>query len=87
MVVCGYDLDGLNREGLRGVLGEHGDEDIIHNFSFRLVGGSYIDEDVAGFEADFRVVGVDYWGHGADSSVCVEDDGIDGGVPDNMEVP
>ena len=86
MVVRGFDLDGFNREGLRGVLGEHGDEDVIDYLGFRFVCGCYVDEDVAGLEADFGVVGVDYWGHGADSSVRVEDDGVNWRVSDYVEI-
>ena len=56
-------MDGLDGEGLGGVLGEHGDEYIVHNFGFGFVGCGYVDEDVAGFEADLGVVGIDDWGH------------------------
>ncbi len=80
VVVRGFDLDGLDREGLRGVLGEHCDDDIVYYLGFCFVGGCYVDEDVVGLEADFRVVGVDNWGHGADCSVRVEDHWVDRGV-------
>ena len=86
MVVWGFNLDGFDREGLRGILGEHGDEDVVDYLGFRFVCGCYVDEDVAGFEADFGVVGVDYRGHGTDSSVCVEDDGVDWRVSDYVEI-
>lgn len=82
MVVWGSNLDGFDREGLRGVLGEHGNDDVVHYLGFRLVGGCYVDEDVARFEADFGVVGIDYWRHGADCSVCVKDDWVNRGVFD-----
>ena len=59
----GADVDGLNGERFGGVLGEHGDEDIVNNLSFSLVGCGYVDEDVAGFEANFGVVGIYDWGH------------------------
>ena len=65
MVMRGVYLDGFDREGLRGVLGEHGNKDIIYNLGFCFIGGCYVDEDVAGFEADLGVVGINYWGHGA----------------------
>lgn len=85
-VVGGVDLDGFDGEGVGGVLGEHGDEDVVDDFGFGFVGGGYVDEDVAGLGADFRVVGIYYWGHGADGSVGVEDDGVDWGVSDYVEV-
>lgn len=87
VIVWGIDLDGLDREWLRRVLGEHGDNDIVYYLGFCFVRGCYIDEDVAGFEADFGVVGIDYWRHGADCSVCVEDDWVDGGVFDYVQIP
>ena len=87
MVVWRFDLDWLDCEGLRSVLREHGDNDVVYYLSFRFVGGCYVDEDVACFEANFGVVGVDYWGHGADCSICVEDDGVDGRFPDDVEIP
>ena len=86
MVMRGSDLDGFDREGLRGVLGEHGDEDVVDYLGFGFVCGCYVDENVAGFEADFGVVGVDDWGHGADSSVRVEDHRVDWRVSDNVEI-
>ena len=82
VVVWGFNLDGFDRKGLRGVLREHGDDDVVYYLGFRFVGGCYIDEDVAGFEADFGVVRVDNWGHGADCSIRVEDDWVDRGVFD-----
>ncbi len=82
VVVWRFDLDGFDREGLRGVLGEHGDKDVVHYLGFCFVGGCDVDEDIAGFEADFGMVGVDYGGHGADCAVCVEDDWVDGRVSD-----
>ena len=86
VVVWGADLDGLDGEGVGCVLGEHGDEDVVDDFGFGFVGGGDVDEDVAGFGADFRVVRVYDWGHGADGSVGVEDDGVDWGVSDYVEV-
>ena len=86
MVVRRLDLDGLNGEGVGGVLREHGDEDIVDDFGFGFVGSGDVDEDVTGLEADFRVVGVYYWGHGADCSVGVKDDGVDWRVSDYMQV-
>ena len=62
-VVRRADLDGLDGEGFGGVLGEHGNKDVVNNFGFSLVGCCYVDEDVAGFEADFGVVGIYDWGH------------------------
>ena len=62
-VVRRADLDGLDGEGFGGVLREHGDENIVNNFGFSLVGCGYVDEDIAGFEADFGVVGIDDWRH------------------------
>lgn len=70
-------LNGLDCEGLFRVLAEHGHEDVVHYFSLGLVRRCYIDEDVAGFGADFRVVGIYYWRHRADCSVGVEDDRVD----------
>ena len=63
MVVRGVDLDGFDGERFGGVLGEHRDEDVVDDFCFGLVGRCDIDEDVAGFGADFGMVRVDYWGH------------------------
>ena len=80
VVVRGNDLDRFDCERLRGVLGEHCDEDVVYNLGFRFVCGGYVDEDVAGSEADFGVVGIDDWRHRADCSVCVENNGVDGGV-------
>lgn len=82
VVVWGADLDRFDCEGLRGILGEHGDDDIVYYLGFCFVGCCYVDEDVAGFEAYFGVVRIDYWRHGANCSVCVEDDWVDGGVFD-----
>ncbi len=62
-VLRGADLNRLDGEGFGGVLGEHGDEDIVYNFGFGFVGCGYVDEDVAGFEADLGVVGIYDWGH------------------------
>lgn len=63
MVVCGFDLDRLDGEGFGGVLGEHGDEDVVYDFGFCFIGCCYVYEDIFGFEADLGVVGVYYWGH------------------------
>ena len=62
-VVWRADLDGLDGEGFGGVLREHGDEDVVYNLGFGFVGCGYVDEDVAGFEADLGVVGIYDWGH------------------------
>ena len=56
MVVRGMDLDRFHGEGFGGVLGEHADEDVVDDFGFGFVGGCDVDEDVAGFSTDFRVV-------------------------------
>ena len=87
MVMWGFYLDGFDCEGFRGVLREHGDEDIVYYLGFRFVGGRYVDKDVAGFEADLGMVGIDYWGHGADGPVRVENDWINWGVSDYVEIP
>ena len=78
----GVDLNRFDGEWLRGILGEHRDDDVIYYLRFRFVGGRYVNEDVAGFEADLRVIGIYDWRHGADCSVCVEDDWINWGVFD-----
>ena len=87
VVVWGFDLDGFDREGLGCILREHGDNDVVYYLGFRSVGSCYVNEDVAGFEANFGVFGVDYWGHGADRSICVKDDWVDGRVFDYVKVP
>lgn len=86
VVVWRYDLDRFDGEGLGSVLGKHGDQDVVYYLGFRFVGGCYVYKDVAGFEADLGVVGIDYWGHGADRSVCVENDRVDGGVSNYVEI-
>ena len=82
VIVWRFNLDGFNCEGLRGVLGEHRDDDVVYYLGFCFVRGCYVDEDIAGFKADFGVVGIDYWRHRADCSVCIEDDGVDWGIFD-----
>lgn len=56
MVVWGENFNGLDCEGLGGVLAEHGYEDVVDYFSFRYVGCGYVYEDVAGLEGDLRMV-------------------------------
>lgn len=73
----GY-ADGGLREGFGGVLGEHGDNDVVTDLGFRLVGCCDVDEDIAGFKGDFGMIGVDNGRHGADRAVGVEDHGVDG---------
>ena len=80
VIVWRFDLDRFDCEGLRGVLGKHGDENVVYYLGFCFVGGCYVDEDVASFQADFGVVGIDYWRHGAYCPVRIEDDWVDWGV-------
>ena len=86
VVVWGVDLDRFDCEGFRGILREHSDDDVVYYLGFRSVGGCYVNEDVAGFEADFGVVGVDYWRHGADCSICIKNDWVDWRVSDYVKV-
>ena len=85
-VVGAYDVDGFDGEGVVAVAAEHGDEDVVDDFQLRLVGGGDVDEDVAGGEGDFAVVAVDDGRHGEDGAVFVVDDGVDGGVADDVQV-
>ena len=84
--MLGDDLHGLDGEGFGAVGAEHGDEDLVDDFDFRLVGGGDVDEDVARGEGDFRVVAVDNRRHGEDGAVFVVDDGVYGRVADDVEV-
>lgn len=84
-VVLGHDGDGFHGEGFVAVLGEHGDKHVDHDLDFGFVGGGHFDKDVAGFERDFGVVAVDDGGERADGAVGVEDNGIHGGVPDDVK--
>lgn len=84
VVVRGVDLDGLDGEGLGGVLAEHGDEDLADDFDFGAVGGGDFDEDVFGAGGDFRVLAVDDGWEGADGAVRVVDDRVDGAVADDV---
>ena len=77
VVVGGGDADLFDGEGGGGVLGKHADEDVIHDFEFGAVGCGEVDEDVAGLEGDFAVIGVDDGGHRADCPIGVEDDRVD----------
>lgn len=86
MVVRGVDLDGLDCEGFLCVLGEHGDKDVVDYLGFCLVCRCYINEDIACFGADFGVIGIDYWGHGADCSIGVKNNRIHRGVSNDVEV-
>lgn len=74
------------RKGFGGVLGEHGDNDVVTDLGFGLVGCCYVDEDVAGFKGDFGMVGIDDGRHGANCAVGVEDNGVDGRVPYYMQI-
>lgn len=86
MIVGGVDLDRFDGEGFFCVLGEHGDEYVVHDFGFGFVRGCDVDEDVAGFGTNFRVVAVYDWRHGTDRSVRIEDDGVDGRISNNVKV-
>lgn len=86
VVVGGVDLDGFDGEWVVGVLGEHGDEDVVDDLGFGFVGCRDVDEDVSCFGTDFRVVAVYYWRHGADCPVGVEYDRIDWGVSNYVKV-
>lgn len=86
MIVRGENLDRLNSERFVRVLREHADKYIVDDLGFRFVGGRDVDENVAGFGADLRVVGIYYRGHGADGSVGIEDDGIDRRISYYMKV-
>lgn len=86
VVVRGVYFDGLDCKGFLCVLREHGHQDIIDNFGFRLVRRCNINEDITCFGTYFGMVGVDYWGHGADCPVGVEDDRIYWGVSNDVEV-
>ena len=78
--------DGLHGEGFVSILAEHGDQDVIADLGFCLVGCGDINEDVSSLQGNFRMVGIDDWRHGADCGICVEDHRIDGRVSNNMEV-
>lgn len=56
MIVWRIYLDGLDGEGFFGVLGEHGDNYVIHDFGFGSVGGGNVDKDITSFDADLRMV-------------------------------
>ncbi len=56
----GVDGDGADlREGLLGVLGKHGDEDVDDNLDFGFVGRCCFDKYVLCFGTYLRVVAVD----------------------------
>lgn len=84
VVVVRDDLDGLNGEGLSAVLGEHGDHHVGDNVQLGDVGGGDLDEDVGGVEGDLGVVAVDDGWQRADDSVGVENEGVYGGILDDV---
>lgn len=87
LVVVGRDnLDGLNGEGLFAVLREHGNKHVRHNLHLRLVRRRNLNKDILGVEGNLGVVAVDDWWQRADCPVLVEDDGVYGRVPDNVEI-
>lgn len=85
VVVRRGDGHGFDGEGFGAVLREHGADDLVYQFELSFVGGSDVDEDIGRVEGDFRVVAVDYGGHGEDLAVLVVDDWVDGGVADDGE--
>jgi hypothetical protein len=66
--------------------GESADNDVQDNKSLGVIGGCAFNEDVLGGELDLGVVTVDDRRKGKDDTIGVSDDGIDGGVLDDVEV-
>lgn len=79
--------DDLDRFYRFCVAAEHGYQHVIYDFDFCFVLGCDLDEDVFCLERDLAVVAVDDGRQGEHGSVCVVDDGIDGRVSNNVEVP
>lgn len=86
MVVGRDDIDGLDGERLVAVLREHGDQHVGHNLGLGLVRGRHLNQDIPGGEGDLGAVAVDDGGERADVAVGVENDGVYGGVADDVEV-
>lgn len=80
------DVDRLDRERLGAVLREHGDDHVVHNLQFSLVGGGDINQNIRSVKSDLGVVRVDNRRHGQHGSVAVIDDGVDGGVANDVKV-
>ncbi len=81
------DFDGLNGKRFSAVLAEHGNDDVDHDPQLRLVNSSSIDEDVLRVERDLRVVRVDNGWHTQHLSVAIVDDGVDGRITNDVQVP
>lgn len=85
VVVLRDNLDGLDGEGLLAVHGEHGDKHVGDDGELGHVGGGDLDEDVGGVEGDLGVLAVDDGGQRADDAVGIKDDGVHGGVADDVQ--
>jgi hypothetical protein len=59
---------------------------VIDNLDLGLVGRGDLDQYVLGVECDLAVVAVDDRGQRKDGTVCIVDDGVDGRVPDDVQV-
>ena len=81
------DEDKYSRIRVFTILGEHHCDDVDNDSELRLVCGCHIEEDVACIECDFRMLGVDDRRHRKNVIMGVVNNGVDGGVPDDMEIP
>ena len=77
------DLDSLYR---LGVSSEHSNEHVVHNLDLCLVRCCDLNEHVLRIQCDLAVVSVDDRRQRQNGAVCVVNDGVDGRIPDDVQV-
>lgn len=84
--MLGDDLDRLDGELFRAILGEHGNHNVANDVELCLIRGSDLNEHVGGVEGDLGVVAIDNGREGADDLVRIKDNGIDWLVADDVKI-
>jgi len=86
VIVFRHNLDGLDGEGLRGVLGEHSNHHPVHNLELCAVEGCDFNENIGGVQADLGAIAVDNRGQGANIPLRVVDNWVNWRVANDGQV-